>query len=84
MTWIAFVLLAVLLILPLGRLLWASLRDQGGGLTLVHYRDFLAYPYYARTIGHSFLVSSLVTLAALVVAVPVIVESALSVTVSVC
>ena len=71
MTWIAFALLAVLLILPLGRLLWASLLDESGSLTLVHYRDFLAYPYYARTIGHSFLVSSLVTLAALIVAVPV-------------
>jgi iron(III) transport system permease protein len=70
-TWIAFALLAVLLILPLGRLLWASLLDEGGGLTLAHYREFLAYPYYARTIGHSFLVSSLVTGFALIVAVPV-------------
>ena len=70
-TGIAFAILALLLILPLGRLLWASLLDKGGGLTLAHYRDFLAYPYYSRTIGHSFLVSSLVTLAALVVAVPV-------------
>ncbi len=70
-TWLAFGVLAVLLILPLGRLLWASFLDKGGGLTLAHYRDFLGYPYYSRTIGHSFLVSSLVTLAALVVAVPV-------------
>ncbi len=70
-TWVAFGLLAVLLILPLGRLLWASILDKDGGLTLVHYRDFLAYPYYSRTVGHSFLVSGLVTLAALVVAVPV-------------
>jgi iron(III) transport system permease protein len=70
-TWIAFGLLVVLLILPLGWLLWASLLDKDGGFTLAHYRDFLAYPYYSRTIGHSFLVSSLVTLAALVVGVPV-------------
>jgi len=56
-TWVAFALLAVLLILPLGRLLWASLLDKGGGLTLAHYRDFLGYPYYSRTIGHSFLVN---------------------------
>ena len=65
-TGIAFAILVLLLVLPLGRLLWASLLDKGGGLTLIHYQDFLAYPYYSRTIGHSFLVSSLVTLAALV------------------
>ncbi|OGB90682.1 MAG: hypothetical protein A3G35_06380 [candidate division NC10 bacterium RIFCSPLOWO2_12_FULL_66_18] len=70
-TGIAFALLAVLLIIPLGRLLWASLLGDDGGFTLKHYRAFLAYPYYSRTIGHSFLVSGLVTLAALVVAVPV-------------
>ncbi len=70
-TGIAFALLLVLLIIPLGRLLWASLLDDAGGLTLKHYRDFLAYTYYSRTIGHSFLVSGLVTLCALVVAIPV-------------
>jgi len=70
-TGIAFALLLVLLIVPLGRLLWASLLGDDGGFTLKHYRAFLAYPYYSRTIGHSFLVSGLVTLAALVVAVPV-------------
>src|SRR5574337_1859856 len=70
-TGIAFALLLLLLIIPLGRLLWASLLAEDGGFTLKHYRDFLAYPYYSRTIGHSFLVSGLVTLAALVVAVPV-------------
>lgn len=70
-TGIAFTLLALLLLIPLGRLLWASLLAEGGGFTLKHYRDFLAYPYYSRTIGHSFLVSSLVTAAALLVAVPV-------------
>ncbi|MEK7205100.1 MAG: iron ABC transporter permease, partial [candidate division NC10 bacterium] len=71
MTGIAFALLLVLLIIPLGRLLWASLLAGDGGFTLKHYREFLAYPYYSRTIGHSFLVSGLVTLGALVVAVPV-------------
>ena len=70
-TGIAFALLLVLLVVPLGRLLWASLLGDDGGFTLKHYRDFLAYPYYSRTIGHSFLVSGLVTLAALTVAVPV-------------
>jgi iron(III) transport system permease protein len=70
-TGIAFTLLLVLLIIPLGRLLWASLLAGDGGFTLKHYREFLAYPYYSRTIGHSFLVSGLVTLAALAVAVPV-------------
>jgi iron(III) transport system permease protein len=67
---ISFVLLLLLLLLPLGRLLYASLLDEAGRFTAKHYRDFLAYPYYARTIGHSFLVSSLVTAAALLVAVP--------------
>jgi iron(III) transport system permease protein len=70
-TGIAYVLLVLLLIVPLGRLLWASLFAEDGGFTLAHYRDFLAFPYYSRTIGHSFLVSSLVTLCALLVAVPV-------------
>ncbi len=70
-TGIAFALLLVLLIIPLGRLLWASLLRDDGGFTLSHYREFLGYPYYARTIGHSFLVSGLVTLCALLVAVPV-------------
>ncbi len=70
-TGIAFALLLVLLIVPLGRLLWASLLNDSGALTFKHYRDFLAYPYYSRTIGHSFLVSGLVTLCALVVAIPV-------------
>ena len=69
-TGIAFALLLLLLIIPLGRLLWASVLAEDGGLTLAHYRDFLAYPYYSRTIGHSFLVSSLVTLCALLLAVP--------------
>jgi iron(III) transport system permease protein len=68
---IAFTLLLVLLLIPLGRLLYASLLDDTGRFTLTHYRDFLAYPYYSRTIGHSFLVSSLVTAAALAVGVPV-------------
>jgi iron(III) transport system permease protein len=68
---VAFVLLLVLLVIPLGRLLYASVLDDAGRFTAKHYRDFLAYPYYARTIGHSFLVSSLVTAAALLVAVPV-------------
>ena len=70
-TGIAFALMLVLLIIPLGRLLWASLLGDDGGFTLKHYREFLAYPYYSRTIGHSFLVSGLVTLCALVVAIPV-------------
>jgi iron(III) transport system permease protein len=69
-TGIAFALLLLLLIVPLGRLLWASVLTEDGGLTLAHYRNFLAFPYYSRTIGHSFLVSSLVTLCALLVAVP--------------
>jgi iron(III) transport system permease protein len=69
-TGIAFALLLLLLIVPLGRLLWASVLAEDGGLTLAHYREFLAYPYYSRTIGHSFLVSSLVTLCALLVGVP--------------
>jgi len=67
----AFALLLLLLIIPLGRLLYASLLDEAERFTLKHYWDFLAYPYYSRTIGHSFLVSSLVTLAALAIGVPV-------------
>jgi ABC-type spermidine/putrescine transport system permease subunit II len=46
-TGIAFAIMAVLLVIPLGRLLWASLLAEGGGFTLKHYRDFLAYPYYS-------------------------------------
>ena len=41
-----------------------------GQLTLRPYAEFLGRPYYSRTIGHSFLVSGLVTAASLLVAAP--------------
>ncbi len=66
----SFLLLGALLLVPLGKLLWASVVAEDGGLTLRHYVEFLGRPYYSRTIGHSFLVSTLVTLGALVLAVP--------------
>jgi iron(III) transport system permease protein len=69
-TVLGFLLLGGLLVLPLGKLLWASVVAEGGGLTLRHYAEFLGRPYYARTLGHSFLVSSLVTVASLLVALP--------------
>jgi iron(III) transport system permease protein len=69
-TGLGFLLLGGLLVLPLGKLLWASVVAEGGGLTLRHYAEFLGRPYYSRTIGHSFLVSSLVTLASLAIALP--------------
>ena len=67
---LGFLFLAVFLIVPLGKLLWASVAAEGGGLTLRHYAEFLGRPYYRRTIGHSFLVASLVTVASLLVALP--------------
>ncbi len=70
MTGASFLVLAVLLLVPLGKLLWASVVADGGGLTLGHYVEFLARPYYSRTIAHSFLVASLVTVVALFVAIP--------------
>ena len=66
----SFLLLGGLLLAPLGKLLWASVVAEGGGFTLRHYAEFLGRPYYRRTIGHSVLVSTLVTVAALAVAVP--------------
>jgi len=69
-TVLGFLLLGGLLVLPLGKLLWASVVAEGGGLTLRHYAEFLGRPYYARTLGHSFLVSSLVTVASLLIALP--------------
>ena len=69
-TGLSFLVLGGLLLVPLGKLLWASVVAEGGGLTLRHYAEFLGRPYYSRTIGHSFLVSGLVTAAALTVAVP--------------
>src|SRR5437899_2770612 len=67
---LAFLLLAAFLVLPLGKLLWASVVADGGGLTLRHYAAFLGRPYYSRTIGHSFVVASLVTLASMLLALP--------------
>jgi iron(III) transport system permease protein len=67
---LGFGFLAVFLIVPLGKLLWASVVAEGGGLTLRHYAEFLGRPYYSRTIGHSFLVASLVTVASMVLALP--------------
>jgi iron(III) transport system permease protein len=65
-----FGLLIVFLVLPLAKLLWASVVADGGGFTLRHYVAFLGRPYYSRTIGHSFLVAGLVTLVSLLLAVP--------------
>jgi iron(III) transport system permease protein len=67
---LGFGFLAVFLIVPLGKLLWASVVAEGGGLTLRHYAEFLGRPYYSRTIGHSFLVASLVTVASMLLALP--------------
>ena len=65
-----FLLLGGLLVWPLGRLLLASVVTLEGQLTLAPYAEFLGRPYYSRTIGHSFLVSGLVTAASLLVAAP--------------
>jgi iron(III) transport system permease protein len=67
---LGFLLLGGLLVLPLGRLLLASVVTPEGQLTLRPYVEFLGRPYYSRTIGHSFLVSGLVTAASLLVAAP--------------
>lgn len=67
---LGFLLLGALLVLPLGKLLLASVVAPDGGLTLRPYAEFLGRPYYSRTIGHSFLVSGLVTAASLLVAAP--------------
>ena len=69
-TVLGLLFLAVFLIVPLGKLLWASVAAEGGGLTLRHYAEFLGRPYYSRTIGHSFLVAGLVTAASLLLALP--------------
>ena len=39
------VFLGVFLVAPLGKLLWASVVAEGGGLTLRHYAQFLGRPY---------------------------------------
>jgi iron(III) transport system permease protein len=67
---LGFLLLGALLVLPLGKLLVASMVTPEGQLTLRPYTEFLGRPYYSRTIGHSFLVSGLVTVASLLVAAP--------------
>jgi iron(III) transport system permease protein len=67
---LGFLFLGAFLVLPLGKLLLASVVAESGGLTLRHYAEFLGRPYYSRTIGHSFLVSTLVTAASLVLALP--------------
>jgi iron(III) transport system permease protein len=67
---LGFLLLLALLVLPLGKLLVASVVTPEGQLTLRPFAEFLGRPYYSRTIGHSFLVSGLVTAACLLVAAP--------------
>ena len=54
-----FLLLGALLVLPLGKLLLASVVDdrEGQAEPCAAYPEFLGCPYYSRTIGHSFLVS---------------------------
>jgi len=67
---LGFLLLLALLVLPIGKLLLASVITPEGQLTLRPYVEFLGRPYYSRTIGHSFLVSGLVTVACLLIAAP--------------
>jgi iron(III) transport system permease protein len=67
---LGFLVLGALLVVPLGKLLVASVVTPEGQFTLRPYAEFLGRPYYSRTIGHSFLVSTLVTAASLLVAAP--------------
>ncbi len=62
--------IAFLLVYPLARLFTASFIGEGGGISLENYVQFFRYRYYRGSVWNSFQVSSLVTLGALVVGVP--------------
>jgi len=66
----SYALLVFLMAYPLAQLLLSSLRAEGGGWSLAHFRDFLVLRYYRAALEHSLYVGVIVTLLATAIGVP--------------
>jgi len=63
-------LLAAFILLPVGRVLWVSLLDEAGGLTLVHFVNFFHRPLFREALWNSLLSGLLVVFFGSLMAVP--------------
>jgi len=66
----SYALLLFLIAYPLALLFLSSVRTEGGGWSLAHFRDFLALRYYRAALEHSLYVGGMVTLLCTLIGVP--------------
>jgi len=66
----ALLLVAVLMLVPVGWLFWLSVLSDGGSLSLEHYRRLWEQPSYGRTFVTTFQVSALTTLICMLLGYP--------------
>lgn len=67
---LSYILLIFLIVYPLSQLLVSSLRAEDGAWSLANFRDFFAMRYYRSALEHSLYVSTMVTLLATAIGVP--------------
>ncbi len=63
-------LLAVFILLPIARVLWVSLSDGEGGVTLVHFANFFRRPLFRESLWNSLVAGVLVVFFGSLIAVP--------------
>jgi iron(III) transport system permease protein len=63
-------LLAVFILLPIARVLWVSLSDGEGGVTLVHFANFFRRPLFRESLWNSLIAGVLVVFFGSLIAVP--------------
>lgn len=66
----ALLLVAVLMLVPVGWLFWLSVLSDGGSFSLEHYRRLWEQPSYGRTFVTTFQVSALTTLICMLLGYP--------------
>ena len=64
-------LLTFFILIPIARVLWVSLSDGEGGLTLVHFANFFRRPLFRESLWNSLVAGLLVVLFGSLIAVPV-------------
>ncbi len=68
--YVSLLLLLVFLVYPLFAIVFRSIFNNDGGLTLQNYKTFFTKAYYYRTLTHSLKVSLITTVLAVMVGVP--------------
>jgi iron(III) transport system permease protein len=63
-------LLGFFILLPIARVLWVSLSDGDGGVTLVHFANFFRRPLFRESLWNSLVAGVLVVFFASLIAVP--------------